>query len=362
MGKDKWSYLLFLGIFLIAMPLANLLGVIDTNTLTLWGRYFCFAMVAIGVDLIWGYTGIMTMCQAFFFCLGAYGIGMYMTLSNLPDGQAIPSFMQWNQVTELPLMWLPFQSLGGGVVACILLTALFACFSYFIFRRRIKGVFFAIITQALAWAMYLLFSRNETLLGGSNGLTNFPQLLGFDLRTEEVKVGLYMVTIVVLALIYGVASYLTRSKFGKVLIGIRDSESRLRFMGYKVSHYQTAIFVIGALIAMFAGMLYLPQTGIVTPGRMDVKASIEILIWVALGGRGSLKGAVVGALVVSFLYSMFTSWMPDAWPYVLGSLYVLTVLYFPNGILGWLGQLWKRLSTQKQLLRGVRSHVPNESN
>lgn len=347
MGKDKWTYVLFLGLFLVGMPLANQLGVIDTNTLTLWGRYFCFAMAAIGVDLIWGYTGIMTMCQAFFFCLGAYGIGMYMTITNLPVGESVPAFMQWNQVTELPLFWKPFQTFGGGIIACIIMTIIFACLSYFIFRRRIKGVFFAIITQALAWAMYLLFSRNETMLGGSNGLTNFPQILGFDLRSEEVKVGLYMVTIVVLALIYAAASYLTRSKFGKVLIGIRDSESRLRFMGYKVSHYQTAIFVIGALIAMVAGMLYLPQTGIVTPGRMDVKASIEMLIWVALGGRGSLKGAVVGALLVSLLYSLFTSWMPDAWPYILGLLYVVTVLYFQKGILGWLGDLFQGLKEKK---------------
>lgn len=339
MHKDKLTYTLFLLVFLIAFPAANIFGLVDTNTLTLWGRYFCFAIVAIGVDLIWGYTGIMTMCQAFFFCLGAYGLGMYLTITNMPEGQVVPDFMSWNQIDSLPLFWQPFQTFWGTLIASLIATTAFAMISYLIFRRRIKGVFFAIITQALALAMFLLFSRNETMLGGSNGLTNFRYILGFDLRTEEVKIGLYILTVAMLAVIFFFSKKLTKSKFGKVLIGIRDSESRLRFTGYKVAHYQTAIFIIGALIATIAGMLYIPQTGIVTPGRMDVKASIEILIWVALGGRGNLKGAVLGALIVNILYSLFTSLMPDAWPYILGLLYVITVLYMKKGILGLFGSL-----------------------
>ncbi len=332
MQKDKLIYVLVL-VFMILLPVANLTGLVAIDTITLWGRYLCFAIAAIGVDLIWGYTGIMTMCQAFFFCLGAYGMGMFLTICNLPEGAAVPQFMEWNQVTELPLFWKPFQTLGGAIVATIIATIGFAMISNFIFRRRIKGVFFAIITQAIAWAMFLLFSRNETMLGGSNGLTNFQQMLGLDLRSDGVKLGLYVVTVVVLIAIYIGSKILTQSKFGKVLVGVRDSESRLRFTGYKVAHYQTAIFVIGALIAMVAGMLYLPQTGIVTPGRMDVRASIEMLIWVALGGRGSLKGAVIGALIVNLMYSMFTSLMPEAWPYILGALYVVTVLYLDKGVL-----------------------------
>lgn len=322
-------------IFLIGLPAANLAGWIDINTTTLWGRYLCFAIAAIGVDLIWGYTGIMTMCHAFFFCLGAYGLGMYLTVANLPDGKAVPDFMAWNQVEALPYFWLPFQSFGGAVISGLLVTGVFAfLFCYFIFRRRIKGVFFAIITQALALAVFLLFSRNETMLGGSNGLTNFRYFLGFDLHSESVKLGLYLITVFVLIAIFFLSKKLTASKFGKVLVGIRDSESRLRFAGYKVVNYQTAIFVIGAMIAAVAGMLYLPLTGIITPGRMDVKASIEMLIWVALGGRGNLKGALVGALAVNLLYSLFTSWIPEAWPYVLGALYIITVLYLNNGVTG----------------------------
>ena len=339
MEKDKLNYILFLTAVLVLMPLAYLMGWVDINTMTLWGRYFCFAIAAIGVDLIWGYTGIMTMCQAFFFCLGAYGIGMFMTLSNLPAGQAVPDFMTWNNVTALPFFWKPFETFTGTIIACIIITVGFAFISYFIFRRRIKGVFFAIITQALAWAMFLLFSRNETMLGGSNGLTNFPTLLGMDLRSDTVKLGLYIFTVVMLGVIFYLSKKLTESKFGKVLVGIRDSESRLRFTGYKVVQYQTAIFIIGALIAVVAGMLYLPQTGIVTPGRMSVRASIEMLIWVALGGRGNLKGAILGALIVNMLYSIFTSLMPEAWPYILGLLYIITVLYLKKGILGLIGSV-----------------------
>lgn len=325
---------------MVLLPVANLIGLVPIDTVTLWGRYLCFAIAAIGVDLIWGYTGIMSMCQAFFFCLGAYGMGMYLTLFNLPEGVVVPQFMEWNQITELPLFWLPFQSFAGAIIATVIATIGFASISYFIFKRRIKGVFFAIITQAIAWAMFLLFSRNETLLGGSNGLTNFQSMMGFDLRSEGVKLGLYIITVVALALVYFASKALTQSKFGKLLVGVRDSESRLRFTGYQVAHFQTAIFVIGALIAMVAGMLYLPQTGIVTPGRMDVRASIEMLIWVALGGRGSLKGAIIGALIVNLLYSLFTSLMPDAWPYILGILYVVTVLYLDKGVLG-LGEIIK---------------------
>jgi urea transport system permease protein len=325
----------FLAVFLIALPALNLAGLIETNTLALWGRYACFAIAAIGIDLIWGYTGIMTMCHAFFFCLGAYGMGMYMTVANLPAGQAVPDFMSWNGVESLPVFWQPFRTFVGATVAGLLATGLFAfLFSYFIFRRRIKGVFFAIITQALALAMYLLFSRNETMLGGSNGLTHFRRMLGFDLYVPQVKLGLYVTTVIVLALVYLAARRITESKFGKILVGIRDSESRLRFTGYSVVSYQTTVFVIGAVIAAIAGMLYLPQTGIITPGRMDVKASIEMLIWVALGGRGNLKGAVVGAFVVNALYSLFTSLIPEAWPYILGALYIVTVLYMHNGLTG----------------------------
>ncbi|MDO4497493.1 MAG: urea ABC transporter permease subunit UrtC [Bacteroidales bacterium] len=347
MKKDTITYGIFLLIFLVLMPLGNMCGLIETNTLSLWGRYLCFAIAALGVDLIWGYTGIMTMCHAFFFCMGAYGLGMYLTITNLPAGQMVPDFMSWNAVTSLPLFWRPFSTLAGAIITSALVTVLLGMVSYFIFRRRIKGVFFAIITQAMALALFLLFSRNETMLGGTNGLTNFRYLCGLDLYDPQVKVGIYIATVVVLALMFALSSAIVRSKFGRVLVGIRDSESRLRFTGYNVSHYQTAVFVIGALIAMVGGMLYLPQTGIVTPNRMDVTASVEMLIWVALGGRGNLKGAVVGALVVNLLYNLFTSLIPEAWPYMLGLMYVVTVLYLKRGLLGLFSDMLSRIKKKK---------------
>ena len=333
--RDRILYFSFLVFFLLAFPLGYKIGLLELSTMTLWGRYFCFVIAAIGIDLIWGYTGVMTMCHAFFFCIGAYALGMFMTIENMPAGAAVPDFMMWNDVSSLPLFWLPFKTAPGAFIGGIVAAGGFAwLLGYLIFRRKIKGVFFAIITQALALAMYLLFSRNETMLGGSNGLTNFRYLFGFDLHAENVKIALYIVTVAVMALVYWFALFLTKSKFGKILVGIRDSESRLRFTGYKVVNYQTAVFVIGAILAAIGGMLYLPQTGIVTPGRMDVRASIEMLIWVALGGRGNLKGAVVGTLIVNILYSVSTSLVPQAWPYILGLLYIAVVLYPNNGVTG----------------------------
>lgn len=344
MQNDSTAYLVYGLLFAVLLPMLGCTGLVGVDTLTLFGRYLCFAIAAIGVDLVWGYAGIMIMCQAFFFCLGAYGLGMYLTISNLPEGQAVPDFIRWNGLEQLPLFWRPFASFPGAIVATLVATAAAASLTYLIFRRHIKGVFFAIITQALALAMFLLFSRNETMLGGSNGLTNFRYLLGFDLRAPEVKMALYGVTVVALAVVFLLCKRLTLSKFGKVLVGIRDSESRLRFTGYRVARYQTAVVVVGAIVAALGGMLYIAQTGIVTPGRMDVKASIEMLIWVALGGRGNLKGAVLGALVVNLLYSLFTSWMPEAWPYLLGLFYVATVLFLKDGLLGLIAQLKRKSS------------------
>lgn len=344
--RDRILYFSFLVFFLLAFPLGYKIGLLELSTMTLWGRYFCFVIAAIGIDLIWGYTGVMTMCHAFFFCIGAYALGMFMTIENMPAGAAVPDFMMWNDVSSLPLFWLPFKTAPGAFIGGIVAAGGFAwLLGYLIFRRKIKGVFFAIITQALALAMYLLFSRNETMLGGSNGLTNFRYLFGFDLHAENVKIALYIVTVAVMALVYWFALFLTKSKFGKILVGIRDSESRLRFTGYKVVNYQTAVFVIGAILAAIGGMLYLPQTGIVTPGRMDVRASIEMLIWVALGGRGNLKGAVVGTLIVNILYSVSTSLVPQAWPYILGLLYIAVVLYPNNGVTGFCASMAEKVKS-----------------
>ncbi len=350
--KNKsYDYLLFLGIFLILLPLGYLFDIVSITTISLWGRYFCFAIAAIGVDILWGYTGILCMCQALFFCMGGYGIAMHMLLSASGKGvygSAIPDFMVWNQVASLPWFWEPFHGFPVAVLMCILIPGLFAgIFGYFIFKSRIKGVYFAIITQALALATWLLFLRNETMMGGTNGLTDFKMLLGFDLSTSATKFGLYIISCFVLIAVYIGVKQLVKSKFGKVLIAIRDSESRIRYTSYKIQNYKLVVFVLAAIIAAVGGMLYVPQTGIITPGRMNVTASIEMIIWVALGGRGKLKGAILGSLFINFLYSIFTTALPGSWLYVLGILFIVTVLYIDQGIIGLPNQIREYLNKLK---------------
>lgn len=339
--EKKIYYLLFIAFFALLLPAGHLMGWVSINTISLWGRYFCFAIAALGIDLIWGYTGILSMCQAFFFCLGSYGIAMHMLLKT--SGSALPEFMVWNKVESLPFFWVPFQSFGLTLVLCLVIPSLLAfVIGYVLFRSRIKGVYMAIITQALALAMWLLFLRNETGLGGTNGLTDFKTLLGLPLSNTYVKLGLYLMSLLLLCVGYFACYQITHSKFGKVLQAIRDSESRVSFTAYKVMDYKLAVFVVAALLAAIGGMLYAPQTGIITPGRMDVKASVEMVMWVALGGRGKLKGAVAGALLVNFLYSICTSLFPDSWLYILGFLFVITVLFFDKGFVGLMDTLTKR--------------------
>lgn len=334
--KDRLYYIIFLLLFAVLLPVGHAMGLVSTNTISLWGRYFCFAIAALGIDLIWGYTGMLSMCQAFFFCLGSYGIAMHMLLkTTAANGATVPDFMVWNKIETLPFFWQPFQSFGLTAILCLLVPAVFAfVVGFVLFRSRIKGVYMAIITQALTLAMWLIFLRNETKLGGTNGLTDFKTLLGFRLSDSVTKMALYAVSLAVLCAAYFICYRMVHSKFGKVLLAIRDSESRISYAAYKVNDYKLAVFVVAAILAAVAGMLYAPQTGIITPGRMDVKASVEMVMWVALGGRGKLKGAVIGALLVNFLYSICTSLFPDSWLYILGFFFVITVLFFDKGIVG----------------------------
>ncbi|MDN5286695.1 MAG: livM [Mucilaginibacter sp.] len=339
--------LLFILFFAAALPVGNMLGIVSINTISLWGRYFCFAIAALGIDLIWGFTGIMSMCQAFFFCLGGYCIGMHLLLTATAiQGQKLPDFMVWNNITSLPTFWEPFHGFVPTLLLCVVIPALIALIiGFFIFRSRIKGVYMAIITQALALGMYLLFLRNETKLGGTNGLTNFKTVLGYDLNASSVKLGLYLVSLAMLCLAYAGCRKIVESKFGKILQAIRDSESRVGYTSYRVLNYKLTVFVVAALLGGLAGMLYVPQTGIITPGRMSVTASVEMLMWVALGGRGKLKGAIIGTLLVNCLYSVCTSLFPEGWLFILGLLYVLTVLYFQKGFLGLFETMGNKIGT-----------------
>ncbi|MDE2732851.1 MAG: urea ABC transporter permease subunit UrtC [Gemmatimonadota bacterium] len=334
---------LLFAFFGVLVPLLNYLGLVADTTLNLWGRYFCFAIVALGMDLIWGFTGILSLCQAFFFCLGGYAIGMHMLLKTGTKGvygSTLPDFMVWNRVEELPLFWEPFHSLPLTLLLGLLVPGLAALtFGFLAFRSRIKGVYLAIITQALALAMWLLFLRNETMLGGTNGLTDFKTLLGFELAEPATKRGLYVVACAALVGAYYLCRYIVGSKLGKLLVAIRDSEHRLRFIGYHITRYKLFVFVVASALAGLGGMLYVPQTGIITPGRMDVQASIEIVVWTAVGGRGTLVGAIVGAVLVNLLYSFLTGAFPGTWLYFLGALFVGVVLFFPEGVAGIVGRL-----------------------
>ena len=331
-------------ILLVAMPLLNVMPPEDSwlhlsdFSLNRFGKFLAFAILALGLDLIWGYTGILSLGQGVFFGLGAYCMGMHLMLTIGKEsvyGSDLPDFMVWNQVKELPFFWKPFFSFPGAVLGSILVPMLFASvFGFFAFRSRIKGVYFAIITQALALAAWLVFNRNDTNLGGTNGLTDFKQVLGYRLSDASTQLGLYLLTVLCLGGAYLLCRWIIASRAGRVLIAVRDSEQRVVFSGYTPANYKLFVFVVAAGLAGLAGMLYVPQVGIITPAQIGVLPSLEMVIWVAVGGRGSLSGAVLGAVVVNYGRSILTNYFPGLWPFILGGLFVLVVLLFPDGLVG----------------------------
>ena len=339
-------------LFLVVVPLLNLLPPEDSwlhlsdFRLNQFGKFLAFAILALGLDLIWGYCGVLSMGQGVFFGFGAYCMGMYLTLQIGTEsvyGSELPDFMVWTQVKELPLFWYPFKSFLGGFLGAILVPVLFATlFGFLAFRSRIKGVYFAIITQALAFAAWLVFNRNETRLGGTNGLTDFKQLLGYRLSDPSTQRGLYLITVIALIAAYLLCRWIVASRAGKVLIAIRDSESRVTFSGYTPWMFKLFVFVVAAGLAGLAGMLYVPQVGIITPAQIGVLPSLEVVIWVAVGGRGTLIGAILGAVAVNYGRSVLTNYFPEAWPFILGGLFVVVVTMFPDGLVGMLRKLTDR--------------------
>lgn len=329
---------------LVIMPLLNVLPEPDSwlhvsdFALNRFGKFLAFAILALGLDLIWGYTGILSLGHGVFFGLGAYAVGMHLMLTIGTEsvyGSTLPDFMVWNQVKELPYFWKPFYSFWFAIAAAILLPTLFAAiFGFLAFRSRIKGVYFAIITQALALSAWLVFNRNETNLGGTNGLTDFKQVLGFRLSDPGTQRALYVLTVLSLGAAYLLCRWITRSRTGKVLVAIRDSEQRVLFSGYSPGNYKLFVFVVSAALAGLAGALYVPQVGIITPAQIGVLPSLEMVIWVAVGGRGTLIGAVLGAVGVNWARSILTTSFPDLWPFFLGGLFVAVVLLFPEGCVG----------------------------
>lgn len=340
-GLTFWVVALFL---LVVLPALNVIPSEDSFfhvsdfTLNRFGKFLAFAILALGLDLIWGYTGILSLGHGVFFGIGAYCIGMYLMLNIGTEsvyGSNLPDFMVWNQVKELPFFWKPFYSFPAAVILAIVVPVVCALiFGFLAFRSRIKGVYFAIITQAVALSAWLVFNRNETNLGGTNGLTDFKQILGFRLSEPGTQRFLYVLTVLALGGTYFLCRWIIQSRTGKILIAIRDSEQRVLFSGYSPPNYKLFVFVVSAALAGLAGMLYVPQVGIITPAQIGVVPSLEMVIWVAVGGRGTLMGAIIGAVGVNFARSVLTNYVPELWPFFLGGLFIAVVLVFPDGLVG----------------------------
>ena len=312
---------------------------VSTYTITLLGKYLCYALLALAVDVVWGYCGILSLGHGAFFALGGYAMGMYL-MRQIGDrgvygNPELPDFMVFLSWQELPWYWQGFDNFGFAMLMMLLVPGILAfVFGWLAFRSRVTGVYLSIITQALTYALMLAFFRNEMGFGGNNGLTDFKDLLGFDLHADSTRVALFLTTAVALAVAYCVSQLIMGSKFGRVIIAIRDSESRARFIGFKTENYKVWLFVYSALLAAIAGALYVPQVGIINPGEFAPLNSIEVVVWVAVGGRGTLYGAIVGALLVNYAKTRFTAVLPEVWLFALGALFVGVTVFLPQGIMG----------------------------
>jgi urea transport system permease protein len=338
----------------VGVPLCNVLPPgsplhMSDFTLNLFGKFLAYAILALGLDLLWGYAGVLSLGHGVFFGLGAYAMGMHLMLeigARSVYQSALPDFMVWNQVTELPMFWKPFYSGAFTLAAVVLVPALVAlAFGHLAFRSRIRGVYFSIITQALALSAWLVFNRNEMNLGGTNGLADFKTIFGYPLNRVSTQRGLYIATAAVLILAYVLCRWITSSRAGKVLVAIRDSETRVLFSGYSPARFKLFVFVVSAALAGVAGALYVPQVGIITPARIGVLPSIEMVVWVAAGGRGTLVGAAAGAVGVNWMQSWLTTSYPDLWLLFLGALFMSVVLFFPDGIAGAIATTARRITS-----------------
>ena len=317
---------------------------------SLMGKYLCYALLAVALDLVWGYCGILSLGHGAFFALGGYAMGMYLMRQigsrGVYGNPVLPDFMVFLNWQELPWYWYGFSSFPFAMVMVVLVPGLLAfVFGWLAFRSRVTGVYLSIITQAMTFALLLAFFRNDMGFGGNNGLTDFKDLLGFNIQAQGMRVTLFVVSALALALGYLVARVMVTSTYGKVLIAIRDAESRARFLGYRVERYKLLAFTVSAMMAGIAGALYVPQVGIINPQEFAPANSIEAVIWVAVGGRGTLVGAALGAVVVNFAKTWLTGALPEIWLFALGALFVVVTLYMPKGILGLFQKLTRRRAT-----------------
>ena len=368
LDRNSKVFFVLLGLVTVVVPLCNLVVPPDspfhipTYAVALFGKYVCYALLALSIDLVWGYCGILTLGHGAFFALGGYAMGMYLMRQIGNRGvyghPVLPDFMVFLSYEQLPFFWHGFQSFPYAMLMVLLVPgALAFAFGWLAFRSRVTGVYLSIITQAMTFALMLAFFRNEMGLGGNNGLTDFREIIGFDIRAQGTRVGLYVVSCLMLGLCFLLCRALVTSKFGMVLIAVRDAESRARFLGYRVESYKLFVWTMSACIAGVAGALYVPQVGIINPSEFAPANSIEAVIWVAIGGRGTLTGPVLGAVLVNYAKTYFTSgFLAEYWLFVLGALFVGTTLLLPRGIVGTL-QDWRAGRSARKTESGVEQRT-----
>lgn len=350
--KESAGFSVLFIFIIVAMPLAASLGIIENFTLNTWGKYLCYAILAISVDILWGYTGLLSLGQALFFTLGGYMMGMHLMLMIGKLGQYksdLPDFLVFLGHTSLPSFWKPFASFPFALLMVVLLPGLLALvFGFLAFRSRIKGVYFSILTQALTYGAALMFFRNDLLMGGNNGFTDFRTMMGVDLRSVSGQRSLYIASGILLMLVFLFCKWLTTTKFGLIQRAVRDSETRVLFSGYSAANFKLFVFVVASVIGALGGALFVPQVGIINPTEMNTEHSLEAVVWCAVGGRGTLYGPILGAISVNMLKSWATRAYPDWWLIILGVTFILVVLFMPKGLVGVPAQI-------KMLFNKVRS-------
>ena len=354
-GPGFWAGFVACGIVLIVIVPALNLWVPPASRIALpdylvplLGKYLCYGLLALSLDLIWGYAGILSLGHGAFFALGGYCIGMHLMRQigtrGVYGNPLLPDFMVFLNWKELPWFWWGFDHFAFAAAMVVLVPGLLALvFGWLAFRSRVTGVYLSIITQAMTYALMLAFFRNDMGFGGNNGMTDYKDILGWDIHQPSTRLGLYLASVVALGLGYLLCRFITASKLGRVLLALRDAESRVRFLGYSVTNAKLFVFTVSAVLAGIAGALYVPQVGIINPSEFSPGNSIEIAIWVSVGGRGTLSGAILGAVLVNAGKTWLTGAAPETWLFVLGALFVLTTLIFPRGIVGLLRQArWVR--------------------
>jgi len=356
LDRGAWIFLVLLGVATVLVPVLNLALPpsspfhVPTYLVALFGKYVCYALLALSIDLIWGYVGILSLGHGAFFALGGYAMGMYLMRQIGTRGvyahPILPDFMVFLNWPELPVYWYGFQHFPYALLMIFAVPGVLAfVFGWFAFRSRVTGVYLSIITQALTFALLLGFFRNDFGFGGNNGLTDFKDILGFNVQAQETRAALYAASCVVLGIGFLICRALVTSKYGKVLVAIRDAEARTRFLGYRAESYKLFAFTLSACMAGVAGALYVPQVGIINPSEFSPANSIEAVIWVAVGGRGTLTGAVLGALIVNYAKTTFTSGMlAPYWLFMLGGLFIAVTLFLPRGVVG----TWQWLAARRK--------------